>query len=56
MAGPLRLDVKNGWYYVTARGNNREPIFLNDSDRIHFLELLQEMVQDTKVERVGYEG
>ena len=37
MARPLRVQYKNGWYHVTARGNNRQPIYLDDRDRQHFL-------------------
>jgi putative transposase len=29
-------------YHVTARGNERKPIYRQDSDRAHFLELLSE--------------
>ncbi len=54
MARPLRIDVKDGWYHVTARGHNRQPIFFNDADRRHFLELLEEMVQRHGVEVHAY--
>lgn len=45
MARPLRVEFKNGWYHVTARGNNRQRIFLDDRDRRHFLELVGEMIE-----------
>lgn len=44
MPRSLRIDLPGGWYHVTARGNERKPIFLDDRDRTHFLELLDEMV------------
>ena len=45
MARPLRIDVAGGRYYVTNRGNERRPIFRDDRDRWHFLELLAELPQ-----------
>ncbi len=30
MARPRRIEVKNGWYHVTNRGNNRPIIYLDD--------------------------
>ena len=41
MARPLRVDVKNGWYHVTARGIERKAVFKDDCDHEHFLELLR---------------
>ena len=43
MARPLRVDVKDGWYHVTARGIERMAIFEDDRDHEHFLEPLEEM-------------
>lgn len=45
MARPLRIEKVGGWYHLTARGNERKPIFRGDADRRHFLEVLAEMVQ-----------
>ena len=42
MARALRIEVPGGRYHITARGNERRPIFRQDRDRIHFLELLSE--------------
>ena len=44
MARPVRIEVRGGWYHVTARGNERRAVFRDDRDRRHFLELLQEWV------------
>jgi REP element-mobilizing transposase RayT len=33
MTRPLRLEFEDAIYHVTARGNRREPIFQDDSDR-----------------------
>jgi len=43
MARPLRIERAGGWYHVTSRGNERRPIFRDDRDRGHFVELLAEM-------------
>ncbi len=40
MARPLRIEFAGALYHVTARGNARQDIFLNDIDRRDFLELL----------------
>lgn len=40
MARPLRLEFAGAVYHLTARGNARRDIFLDDADRIRFLSLL----------------
>ena len=40
MARPWRIQFPNAHYHVTARGNNRQAIFLSDADRSDFLDLL----------------
>src|SRR5438105_9631347 len=42
MARALRLEIPSGRYHVTARSNERRPIFRQDRDRVHFLELLSD--------------
>lgn len=44
MARPLRIERAGGWYHITNRGNDRRAVFLDDRDRTHFCELLEEMV------------
>jgi len=44
MSRPLRIERTGGWYHVTARGNERRPIFRDNRDRAHFCSLLGEMV------------
>jgi len=38
MARPLRVSIPSGIYHVTARGNAKADIFLNDADRRDFLD------------------
>lgn len=40
MARPLRLEFAGALYHVTARGDRREAIYLDDADRALFLSLL----------------
>jgi len=45
MARPLRIDLKDGWYHVSSRGNERRAIYRDDRDRRRFLELVGEGVE-----------
>jgi len=40
MARPLRLEFPGALYHITARGNAQQAIFVDDTDRQHFLQLL----------------
>lgn len=44
MARPLRLEFEGALYHLTARGNARQDIFVDDSDRQRFLSLLEREV------------
>ena len=44
MARPIRIEQAGGWYHVTARGNERRPIYRDNRDRRHFCALLAETV------------
>ncbi len=46
MARPLRLEFAGALYHVTARGNRREMIFEDDSDRLVFLEGLSTVCRE----------
>jgi putative transposase len=43
MARPLRIELAGGLNHLTARGNERRPIYKDARDREHFLELLAEL-------------
>ena len=45
MARSLRIQKSGGWYHLTARGNERRPIYRDQKDRRHFCELLAELVE-----------
>ncbi len=40
MARPLRIEYPGAFYHVTSRGNRREAIYLDDGDRVQFLDCL----------------
>jgi REP element-mobilizing transposase RayT len=44
MARPLRLEFPGAIWHVTARGNARGAIFVNDGDRTAFLGILEKVV------------
>ena len=44
MARPQRIEYEGAVYHVTARGNERRPIFLDDADRGRFVGVLTESV------------
>lgn len=40
MSRPLRIEFPGAVYHVTARGDRQEPIFVDDKDRLVFMDLL----------------
>ena len=40
---PLRIEYAGALYHVTSRGNGQDDIYLNDEDRIDYLEVLREV-------------
>mgnify|MGYP000468063423 FL=1 len=45
MARPLRIEFSGALYHVTSRGDGREDIFIDDSDRQIFLAVLQQVYE-----------
>ena len=43
MARPLRIEYDGALYHVTSRGNERKPIFKDDTDRELFLDTLSQV-------------
>ena len=54
MARQPRLDLPGIPQHIVQRGNNRLPCFLDDVDRIHYLELLGEALLVTGVRLHAY--
>ena len=44
MARPLRIEYEGALHHVTSRGDERRGIFLDDADRVAFLEILDDVV------------
>lgn len=54
MARPLRLEFSGAVYHITARGNARQEIFLDDNDREKFLSLLGQEVEQQRWKCYSY--
>lgn len=46
MARPLRLEFSGALYHIMSRGNAKAPIFIDDADRIKFIDILAKTIQD----------
>lgn len=54
MARSLRIVRLGIWYHITARGIERRPIFRDDRDRSHFLELLEEFRERFRLRMLAF--
>jgi len=54
MARPLRVQFENAYYHITCRGNSRQKIFADDSDRKAFSDLLGRSRKIYQVEVLAY--
>lgn len=54
MARPLREEVEDGVFHVYARGNAKQPIYLDDFDRRTYLHLLGVTVEKRKWRCLAY--
>jgi REP element-mobilizing transposase RayT len=54
MARPLRIQYPDAVYHVTCRGNEKQNIFRDDSDRNRFLQLLNQSVNIYTVKLHSY--
>jgi putative transposase len=45
MARPIRIEYPGAVYHVTARGNARMDIFVEDAARMGFLEILEDVIK-----------
>ena len=49
MSRPLRIEFEGAVYHITARGNERRPIFIDDEDRLRFLNILKELKESQQI-------
>ncbi|ODS31597.1 MAG: hypothetical protein SCARUB_03288 [Candidatus Scalindua rubra] len=54
MARPLRIEYPGAWYHFTSRGNERNRIFKDDTDRKEFLSILKDSLEKYMVRLHGY--
>jgi len=54
MARKPRVHYEGAIYHVIARGNNREPVFLHDTDKAKYLKLLADSRERYGMELYGY--
>jgi putative transposase len=54
MVRPLRIEYPGAVYHVTSRGDRREPIAKDDTDRAMFLEVLGQALQRFDAQAWGY--
>src|SRR5574341_1200890 len=54
MARLLRIEFPGALYHVTARGNERKPIYRDERDRRRFLERLAQVVRTYRVRLHAY--
>jgi putative transposase len=54
MSRPLRFEFEDAWYHVMNRGVNHQSIYLNDSHRYDFIEMLAQGIELYGIEVHGY--
>jgi len=54
VARPLRIQRPDAWYHITGRGTGRKEIYLDESDRRHWLELLPEVAERFRLRIFAY--
>jgi putative transposase len=54
MARPLRIEFPGAVYHVTARGDRREPIFVDDEDRLALLDVVAHALSRFDGEMLAY--
>ena len=54
MARPLRIEFPGAVYHVTARGDRREPIFVDDQDRQALLDIVGQALGRFDAEMLAY--
>ncbi|WP_338115613.1 hypothetical protein [Thiococcus pfennigii] len=53
MARALRIELADGLYHFTSRGDRREAIYRDDADRSAWLELLGDVCSTSGVKHKG---
>jgi len=56
MSRPLRIEFPGALYHVTARGDRREDIFVDDADRARLLTVVAQGLERFNAARSGVQG
>lgn len=54
MSRPLRIEFPGAIYHVTARGDRREDIFVDDDDRLTFLSIIAQAMERFEAQVLSY--
>ena len=54
MTRSLRIEFPGAVYHVTSRGDRREPIFVDDHDRLGFLDVVAQALSRFDAEILAY--
>lgn len=54
MSRPLRIEFPGAIYHMTARGDRREPIFVDDEDRNSLLDVVAKAMQRFDAQALAY--
>ena len=54
MARPLRIEFPGAVYHITSRGDRREPIFVDDEDRLEFLGIVAQALSRFDAQMLAY--
>ena len=54
MARPLRIEFPGAVYHVTSRGDRREPIFVDDEDRVDLLDIVAQALSRFDAQMLAY--
>lgn len=54
MSRPLRIEFPDAIYHVTSRGDRREPIYLNEADRLLQLDVLAQTMDRFDAQALAY--
>jgi hypothetical protein len=54
MARAWRIEYEGALYHVLSRGNQRQPIYVDDEDRLLFFDTLAEMTERFEIECYAY--
>jgi REP element-mobilizing transposase RayT len=54
MARPLRIEFPGAVYHITSRGDRREPIFVDDEDRLDLLDIVAQALSRFDAQMLAY--